>query len=229
MGSAKKVTDVIDDESNIDQQEEVDDQEDDQEDSDLDDDEDDQEEDSVDLNIKKGSNVNLKNSQKVGPQPHPQANAWSTKTLLVSADKPPIAQLLTCKQEISALATTIENEDDLVNAREKVQKDISTYTYLYHWCFYYTMSDLDSKLQSDGLGTLREEKIKSFQSTMKTLWILALGLDMAKSSKTYFSYLQTRYVELNSKYFAHHVIPVNKSPHLKKGTKNRKPAGKFME
>jgi hypothetical protein len=158
------------------------------------------EEDEYDLDVTPNA---AEANQKKSRLPHPnRPSASQTKILVMNTNMPPQTDLDGCRKELDALSEYATSQETLILAMQKFSALIGEDVDLYHWCFYYSMLVLDNKLENDGLGVYWEEKNKKFAENMKSLWILALSLDKNLNTTSYFTYLQTRYVQISREYFA---------------------------
>lgn len=146
---------------------------------------------------------------------------WSLKSLLMTEKKPEEAQLMECRKELLALSQSLLNPSDLLSSQQKLMPEVSQNRSLYHWCFYYSMMIIDSKLKDDALGMSLTEKIRNFHQEMKALWIVATTLSQITNNPQYFKYLRQRYVKISEDHFARQL---NHSPHSLEAIP-QKPAG----
>ena len=131
---------------------------------------------------------------------HPEkANSWETKKLLFSYNTYKEEDLQNCLINIETLTENAKKEEDLIEIRNFLLRNISPEIHIYHWCFYYKMSKLDEKLRS--IDTSLEEKQDLFLSGMLNLWLLGISLDILQDAKVYFPYLRSRYIGISKKIF----------------------------
>lgn len=141
----------------------------------------------------------------------------------MNSELPEQSKLDECRKEIEALGEYATSQDALILATQKFRAMVADDLELYHWCFYYSMVVLDNKLENDGLGIYWEQKNQKFAEHMKSLWILALSLDQILKTKSYFTFLQRRYIQISRDYFAKDLDAVssplggNLEPPKKKG------------
>lgn len=159
---------------------------------------------------------------------HPKdSNPWTLKAMIMTVNRPADEDMIRCRNEIFALSQDSFNEASLLTAQQKMIPEFKENRIRYHWCFYYSMMTLDTKLNSDALGVTMKSKLASFQKEMKTLWILARGLDQAYQTEEYFTYLRKRYLTISKKHFSRPLEIY--APPIGQGRKNpqQKPAAEF--
>ncbi len=156
------------------------------------------------------------------PTLHPKdLKPWSLKSLLMTEKKPEEVRLVECRKEMLAISKSLINTADLLSSQGKIFPEINQNQKLYHWCFYYGMMIVDSKLKSDALGTTLSQKIHNFHQEMKALWILATTLSKATNDPQYFNYLRQRYIKISEDHFARRLNIGQEAL----GETSRKPAG----
>lgn len=184
----------------------------------------------VGLGTNEGDENNLERvgslvSTEYGQFLHPKNIQPSTlKKLVMTAKKPPEEELMKCHSEIAAISRETSNESGLMIAKGKLYPDVNLNKLRYHWCFYYIVMMINTKLNTDDLGYTLRERMDQFHSEMKLLWILASALDQAFDDTTYFTYLQSRYLEISKTYFARQLVPKEGEDEQEQ---NYKPAGEF--
>jgi hypothetical protein len=159
--------------------------------------------------------------------PHPSSpTAWNTRALIMTTPHPPEARLITCHNEMLAIAKNALSDEAMVWALERVSTEISANVGLYHWCFYNSMMLLDNKLLNDGMGLLLDQKAKNFALSFRALWILALSLEEVRRdpARPYFEFLKVRYLELSRDYFGRELNVVGRpfGEELKRRQMNKK-------
>ncbi|SMF13495.1 hypothetical protein [Pseudobacteriovorax antillogorgiicola] len=159
---------------------------------------------------------------------HPEdMKPWTLKAMVMTAKKPPEEELIRCRNEIFAITQETFNESGLLVAKEKIFADVNQNRIRYHWCFYFSMMVVDSKLKSDAMGKSIKERLSGFHKEMKALWILASTLDQAFQQERYFPYLRQRYIEISEMYFARRLNPIQDPLGSKAKPKAERPASEF--
>lgn len=158
---------------------------------------------------------------------HPKDNKpWTLKAMIMAGPKPPDEELIKCRHEILAISKETFNESGLMVAKEKILSDVNQDPSRYHWCFYFSMMTINTKLKSDGLGTGLKERLQNFHQEMKSVLVLASTLDQAYQSNRYVAYARNRYIVISKTYFARSLSPLPGTGKKKKPAQ-KKPAGHF--
>jgi hypothetical protein len=141
---------------------------------------------------------------------HPTAPSyWRTRELLINSGITDFAPLQACRNSVGVLADKALNQAALLAAINFLHETMKTSTGLYHWCFYYSMMQLDLKLDSDLINRSYVEKFNYFIKEMKVLWVMARALDRTFATKKYFGYLRPRYVSISKEHFGKHLDVMN--------------------
>ena len=135
--------------------------------------------------------------------PHPKDNeSWTLKSMMMTEARPEEGTLIECRKEIQAISSELINSADLPNAQQKLFAEVNQNQKLYHWCLYYSLMIVDSKLKSDALGKTLSQKLQNFHKEMKGLWLLSTTLGKATGSEIYFNYVRQRYIKVSEDHFA---------------------------
>jgi hypothetical protein len=132
--------------------------------------------------------------------PHPKkTTAWHTRTLVTTVAQPSAEKISSCIEQLETLATETQNQQDMLDAESQAAGMASQDLESFHFCFYQLMTRLDDRLNRPGASLA--ELGDTFLIDMKTLWILARGLDAQVGRDKYFTYLQARYVQISADVF----------------------------
>lgn len=136
------------------------------------------------------------------PMTHPLAPTyWRTRELLINSGITDYAPLTKCHDDVAKLAEKSLNQAALLSAMGFLYETMKQHPSLYHWCFYYSMMQIDLRLDSDLINRSYFEKYNYYIKEMKVMWILARALDHATQSKKYFGFLRRRYIEISKEHF----------------------------
>ncbi len=132
--------------------------------------------------------------------PHPRtANAWETKSLILTATIPNPKSLDECEAEVRALGRQATNEIQILQTEATVEKLITPNPKFYHWCFYWMSHNLYLRLETANLSN--DQRSSLFFEGMRSLWPLARGLDRVREVDSYFRYLRNRYLDISAEIF----------------------------
>lgn len=141
---------------------------------------------------------------KAGTLPHPEkATAWATRNLIATHPQPSNEKVAQCMDDLAKIAADAGNPQDMLQAQVQAANLAAADVGLYHYCFYQLMVRLDERLERG--GPLMADVATVFFDTMRALWILARGLDVATGRERYFPYLRERYVQLSKQHFGRDV------------------------
>ena len=156
-----------------------------------------------------------------------KADAWHTRKLIMTFPQPDPQRIMECKEAAESATGHADNLRELNEATTAISAKISANTATYHWCFYQLMADLDIRLERD--SPLLKEKADSFLSRMRTLWVIAKGLDEVRHTSSYNSYLRARYVEISQHVFGRNVENIDEDSLMVTAGKAGKTAAAFEE
>ncbi|NRA67341.1 MAG: hypothetical protein HRU19_22850 [Pseudobacteriovorax sp.] len=162
------------------------------------------------------------------PTPHPKdLEAWTLKSMLMTEEKPSNEDMVECRNELLSVGNSVINAADLLNAQEQLLAEVKQSWRRYHWCFYYSVMLIDSKLKSDALGKTLNSRLSNYHKEMKTLWIMASTLSKATSDEAYFQYLRKHYISTSEKYFARRLNITGKALGWSPDSSQGRPAGEL--
>ena len=159
---------------------------------------------------------------------HPkEPTAWFTRRLLMTVAQPSASKINDCKENTEGAAKDASNLRALNEVSESLQVIVEKRLYIYHWCFYQMMADLDQKLEAD--SSLMHDKANLFFGRMSALWAMAQSLDVVTESDVYMNYLRTRYTDISQNLFGRRLEIVDLNSFIQKDPGRGKPQERFSE
>lgn len=167
-----------------------------------------------------------------GQFPHPkEATSWNTQMIVMTNPLPSPEKLQACVDQMNAVASSAQSSEGMILAQKQAFYEVRQNKEVYHWCFYHSMMMLDKALLDDHMNTSYLEKNNLFLKRIKSLWILAKGLDQSDGSDKYFKYLRYRYLELSNSIFGRNIdsfgSPLEEKNNIKKYSSDN-PDGKSI-
>ncbi len=159
---------------------------------------------------------------------HPkEPTAWFTRRMLMISPQPSAKRINECRERVEAAIKDAPNLRALNEVSISLEKTILESPNLYHWCFYQMMADLDTRLDSE--TPLMTDKAEIFLSRMRSLWVMAKGLDQTMPDQGYLTYLRIRYTDISQNVFGRNLEPMDIDSFRGSGSRLLKSAGRFED
>ena len=119
--------------------------------------------------------------------------------MLLAQPQPPTTQISSCIEQINSIGENAQSQEEMVISRNQLVPLVESNQFLYHFCFFTIMAQVDQKLLEG--GPVMTQQAPMFLAAMRSLWILASSLDSVDEERKYFSYLKKRYIQLSEEIF----------------------------
>jgi hypothetical protein len=173
-----------------------------------------------------------KSSKKlISKMAHPlRADEWSTRRAIMLNKQPSSVEITQCKDRVEGLARRTFNLHAMDEASISIEGEVSNKTFLYHWCFYQMVADLDIQLSKHD-ASLFSDKASLFSQRMKALWIMGRALDESSDNDdhTYLHYVRRRYVDMSQTHFGRTVEVIDPRVFSSTAGKSGKAAGEYLD
>lgn len=136
----------------------------------------------------------------LGKLPFPKKpTRHSTRVMLLAQPQPPSSQINGCIEQINSIGQNSQSQEEMIISRNQLVPLVESNLFLYHFCFFTLVAQLDQKL-AEG-GPVMTQQAPLFLETMRSLWIIASALDNVEEDEKYFTYLKKRYLQLSEEVF----------------------------